>query len=366
MTDPRSYDPEARRDTPLARSLIEQIGDGTMPLDTYMHHCLYHPEHGYYTTHAGIGVDFVTAPEISQVFGELLGLWSVTVWQAMGSPAVVQLVEYGPGRGTMMRDALRAARLVPAFLGAVRVSLDETSSTFEAIQRATLADSPVEIAWRPNLLGSEPCSTIVLANEFYDCIPVAQSVATGGDWTERHVAVEGGRLVYRLVPAGAARAAVLGALRPVEEDTVVEHHGLGNVGWLPGELAKRAPFALLAIDYGHEGQPTGDTLQAVRRHAYEHPLTSPGEADLTSLVPFGALAEGFARAGLTVDGPTTQAEFLGRLGIVERASRLMNANPARAGEIEAGVARLIASQAMGTRFKVLGVRSAGLAPLPGF
>ncbi|MEZ5844087.1 MAG: SAM-dependent methyltransferase [Hyphomicrobiaceae bacterium] len=360
------YDPEARRATPLASWLIEAIGGSTMPLDTYVHHCLFHEQHGYYTTRTGLGVDFTTSPEISQVFGELLGLWSVAVWQQMGRPKPIRLVELGPGRGTMMRDALRAARLVPEFLAGLRVWLDEVSPAFEALQRETLADCPVPIEWRTDPLADPGGATIILANEYYDCFPIAQTVRQNGRWYERHVAVSEGRLAYRLTPVPAERAGAAEALGDMPDGTVVEHHGFAPACHTVGAIAHTAPVAVLAIDYGHDGNPPGDTLQAMRRHAYEHPLTSPGEADLTSQVPFGALAAAFAQAGLIVDGPATQAEFLGRLGIVERAQRLMHANPARAAEIEAGVARLIAPGGMGTRFKALGARSGGLPTLPGF
>ncbi len=346
-----TYDPEARRDTPLALKLKERIRrEGPISVAEYMAACLHDPEHGYYVKQPAIGRDddFITAPEISQIFGELIGLWSAVAWQQMGSPTRVNLIELGPGRGTLMRDALRAAAKLPLFLGASDVGLIECNATLIHRQRATLSGCARPITWHASLATIEHTPSIIIANEFLDTVPASQSV----DGRTRVVALDRtSRLVFE--PHN-------GTISEQQDHTP-----------LIAELAQRSvntPVAALFFDYGHTSTAPGETLQALRAHQPEHPLTSPGEADLTVHVDFEAFA---ARAqdhahGLAVDGPVSQGEFLGRLGIVERASRLMSANPAKAGEIELAVARLIAPQGMGSRFKAIGLRSPNLPILPGF
>lgn len=360
------YDPEARRDTPLAQRLRERIGrGGPIPISDYMRSCLLDPEHGYYTRRPAIGAsgDFVTAPEVSQIFGELIGLWCVVAWQQMGSPARVRLVELGPGRGTLMADLLRAARVVPAFLAAAEVTMVETSAVMAECQRAALTGAGVPIRWSGAIEPGTGGATIIVGNEFVDTIPITQHVLVDGDWIERVVEVDGnGRLAYGLDH----RARIPDQQRLEAHDgDVMEGRSLTPL-LLDIAAAAHAPLAALLIDYGHARSAPGDTLQAVRSHSYEHPLTSPGEADLTSQVDFQELAERAAAAGLAVAGTVTQAELLGALGITQRASRLMSANPALAGGIEAGVARLMSPTGMGTRFKAIGLRSHGMPVLPGF
>ena len=363
------HDPEARRDTPLARELAERIRrEGPLPLDQFMQACLQHPQHGYYVRQPAIGAggDFITAPEISQVFGELIGLWCVVVWQQMGAPARVRLIELGPGRGTLMADAMRAARVVPAFPSAVMVEMLETSEALASAQRERLRHIGVPIAWPHRLTASAanlPC--IVIANELIDALPIRQYVAVDGVWQERTVGLDAaGRLAFGLGPTTGARGLPLPAAAP--RGTIVETRATLPLVQPMAEIARAAPFAALLVDYGHVRSTPGDTLQAVRAHRFEHPLTSPGEADLTAQVDFQALGEQARTLGFAVDGPITQGELLAALGIVERASRLMAANPSEAAQLEAGVARLMSPTGMGTRFKAIGLRSAGLPALPGF
>lgn len=372
-------DTVAQRDTPLARKLKERIRrDGPLTVKRYMQACLLDPELGYYRVQRAIGAqgDFVTAPEISQVFGELVGLWCVAVWQQMGQPTRLNLVELGPGRGTLMRDLLRAARVAPRFLSAISVSLVETNAWLRESQQTALADAAVPVSWHEHFWGvPEPLEhlprvpTIVIANEFLDALPIRQYQWSGSDWYRRTVAVDDDdRFMF-------ARQT-----EPRRMEPFLEKHSQGAreadvlewriddwaVAWLLDVLARRSLLAGLFVDYGHRRLAIGDTLQAVRQHAYECPLTSPGEADLTAAVDFGSFAEGCQREGnLAVDGPVTQGEFLGRLGAVERASRLMAANPDKAARIEADVARLIAPAGMGGRFHAMGIRSVGLDPLAG-
>jgi SAM-dependent MidA family methyltransferase len=352
-------------DTPLLAELAEAIRrDGPMPVDRYMQACLLHPRHGYYRRPHAIGAsgDFITAPEISQVFGELIGLWSAVVWEAMGRPEPLRLVELGPGRGTLMRDALRAARVLPGFLAAATVHLVEVSASLRQSQHAALsAGAAPPVTWHETLAEVPAGPAIILANEFLDALPIRQLVRTDGGWRERVVALApDGRL--RLMPGAevelsgddAAPPGAILELRPGEEA-------------LLATLAARAdPVVGLFVDYGQAGMGLGDTLQAVRSHGYADPLADPGAADLTAHVQFGGLARKAHAAGLAADGPLTQAEFLGRLGGVERTARLMASNPARAGAIEAATQRLMSPGGMGQLFKAMVVRSPGLPTPPPF
>lgn len=360
---------ETRRETPLAAKLKARIAEtGPVSVRDYMELCLADPEHGYYRSRTAIGAagDFITAPEISQVFGELIGLWSAVTWQQMGAPDRLQLVEVGPGRGTMMADIVRVARKVPGFADAVRIVLVEPHPGLREAQKHALAGAFRDVRWVADLTEIDAEPTVLLGNEFLDVVPIAQLVRREGGWYERTVGLdEAGGLVFQEsdilwtnpLPEAAARAPI---------GAVLEVRDLSIIAKVVSTLAIPGPLAALFIDYGHEATGFGDTLQAVRQHRQESPLTSPGEADLTSMVDFEAAARALSAPGLVVERLVTQAEFLGALGIAERASRLMSANPARAGEIELGIARLMSPQSMGTRFKVLGVRSAGLPELAGF
>jgi NADH dehydrogenase [ubiquinone] 1 alpha subcomplex assembly factor 7 len=359
-----------RRDTPLARRIKERIRrDGSMTIDSYMSACLWDADYGYYRRQRIFGAtgDFITAADISQVFGELLGVWAGVVWQGvLGAPDPITIVEYGPGRGTMMRDILRAARIIPGFTNVARVHLVEASEALIEMQTTTLADFRSMLSWGRELDEFNP-HAIIFANEFIDSWPVAQWVKTSEGWHIRGVTLDAtGELQFAAIEGDCPRQA-FEALRPnAPTGTVIESQRLDQLADVLKALAERGPIAFLMIDYGHTTPAAGDTLQAVREHKYESPLTSPGEADLTVHVNFYDLASTLHRAGLALDGPVTQTEFLGSLGIVERASRLMAANPARAAEIETGVARLLAPNGMGSRFKVLAARSQGLPSLPGF
>ena len=375
-----SYDPGARRDTPLALKLKERIlRDGPITVEQYMTACLYDPEHGYYVHRPAIGAagDFITAPEISQIFGELIGLWCAAVWRQMGAPKVFNLIELGPGRGTLMKDMLRATRHATGFHTAVRVTLIESNVLLRDAQAKTLGETGFDIRWQPGIDASARTEglaipTIIIGNEYLDCQPKKQFVRLSEGWVERRVHINGlGKLDFCLndpfdYPAVAWGPHVTQPVFPQARDGDIIETGRAE-GMIDLAMSPWPRAAALLIDYGHTEPLTGDTLQTVRNHRYEHPLTSPGEADLTMHVDFAALGHG-AHVGskLAIDGPTTQAEFLGSLGIMERASRLMAANPAKAAQIEAGVARLMSPTGMGSRFKAIGLRSPHLPPLPGF
>lgn len=365
-----SYDSNARYDTPLAVKIKNEIGrNGPMTVARYMSECLWDDAHGYYATRPviGRGGDFITSAEISQVFGELVGLWVAVVWQSvLGAPRQLQFVEYGPGRGTLMFDCLRAARVVPGFLDAVSVHLVEVSGTLAALQRQTLATMPVAISWGQGLADFQT-PAIVIANEFLDSWPVDQWIKADDGWCQRGVGVDAnGRLCFTIMLDAPRRRDLDAVLPGAAVGDIYESVRTELLAQALQAVAQTGPLAMLLIDYGHTLPSSGDTLQAVRGHAYESPLAAPGEADLSAHVNFYDLAVALHGAALEIDGPVTQTEFLGALGIVERASRLMNANAARAGEIETGAARIIAPNGMGSRFKAIGIRSPGLAPLPGF
>jgi NADH dehydrogenase [ubiquinone] 1 alpha subcomplex assembly factor 7 len=349
-----SYDPTARRETPLAVKLKHQIRrDGPIELKRYVDVCLQDPGFGYYRRQTAIGAkgDFVTAPEISQIFGELIGLWSAVVWRSIGAPSTFQLIELGPGRGTLMQDALRATRTVPGFIEAARVSLVETSERLSAEQRRTLAAFGEAVTWYGALADVPVGPSIIIANEFLDVFAADQFKREAAGWTKAHVAVVDDRLEFVWLAANVPDASMP---QPAAQGEIVELKGYHDVSFALGSRLSNhlggSPHACLLIDYG-DSQITADSLQAVRNHTFEHPLTSPGEADLTFQVDFAVAAHDLsycrelfgdgAVQPMRIDGPVTQAEFLGALGIMERASRLIAAKPVRANDLEMGVARLM-------------------------
>jgi NADH dehydrogenase [ubiquinone] 1 alpha subcomplex assembly factor 7 len=456
--------------TPLGREIAQAIAqDGPIGIDRYLALCLGHPVHGYYVTRDPFGAagDFVTAPEISQMFGELLGLWAAEVWRMMGAPARVRLVELGPGRGTLMADALRAARAAPGFREATEVVLVETSPVLRAVQQKTLAGA--DISWTATVeeaLGDpSPCEgegsrasagsggipsvrssasksppdlgfaegalptpsarggilnaadpsprkgeggpasagsggvgsgrssaldsppdfglaegalptpsarggtlppVIVIANEFFDALPVRQFVRTGAGWRERLVGLGAdGRLAFGLAaepPAGLALPE-----RPEGFVLEVSAEGMAIAGLIARHVASQGGAAL-AIDYG-EAASAGDTLQAVRAHGFVDPLAEPGEADLTTQVDFGALSAAASRAGAATMRLLPQADLLEHLGLASRAAQLrQRATADQAAAIEAAAGRLCdrSERGMGALFKALAFAHPALGALPAF
>jgi len=347
--------------TPLARLLRERIrANGPISLADYMGEALAHPEHGYYRSRDPLGVagDFTTAPEISQMFGELIGLWCAVVWQSMGSPPDVVLAELGPGRGTLMADLLRAAAMVPDFRRAVRVHLVETSRPLRAKQADRLAG--VAPVWHDDISTLPPGPLLLIANEFFDALPVRQWIRRGDGWHERLVGADGEALVFVDGPPAQ------GLIAPVAtEGAIFETNPAARdiAGWISRRLAADGGAALV-IDYGHPASALGDTVQAVRSHAYAPVLESPGEADLTAHVDFQALAQ--AARPAQCFGPVTQGSFLRALGIELRCERLARSTPAKAGEIATACRRLIDATEMGTLFKALAMTQPMLPCPPGF
>jgi SAM-dependent MidA family methyltransferase len=336
-----------------------------MTVSDYMHLCLAHPRHGYYMTRDPLGLrgDFITAPEVSQMFGELIGAWAATVWRQMGSPSNVQLVELGPGRGTLMADALRAAGALPEFRAAASVHLVEISAALRARQEQTLAGA--EAQWHETIESVPDGPAIVIANEFVDALRVHQFVKGSDGWHLRVIGLVEDRLGFLVVPI------------PMPKDfndespdapngAILELRDEGSIERLSQRLVQQGGAALI-IDYGHARLGFGDTLQAVRNHQYADPFAHPGEADLTTQVNLGELVVWARRNGAATHGPLTQGDFLCRLGIEQRAAHLKaNATPEQAANIDGALARLTAPDQMGELFKVLAIADPKLGVLPGF
>ena len=344
---------------------------GPMPVSRYMEICLTHPDHGYYITRdpLGRGGDFITAPEVSQMFGEMLGLWAASVWKQMGSPATLRLVELGPGRGTMMMDALRATRIVPDFLEAVRVHLIEINPALRAKQRATLAKSNVPLEWHDRVTDVPAGPCIVLANEFFDALPVRQAIKIEGQWFERCITIgERERLIYTASSEPIPRfdALLPQALRDAANGAIFEWRNDEAMMALASHVRDNGGAALV-IDYGHVRSDIGDTFQAIAQHVFADPLTTPGEADLTAHVDFEALANAAEDMRARVHGPVEQGEFLLHLGIENRALSLMaKAQHDAAENVASGLRRLTSRErdGMGALFKVMGLSAPSLASLP--
>jgi NADH dehydrogenase [ubiquinone] 1 alpha subcomplex assembly factor 7 len=365
--------PLAETLTPLAVRLKERIArDGPISVHDYMQACLGDARAGYYATRQPFGRegDFITAPEISQMFGELIGAWAAAVWQNMGAPRHVVLGELGPGRGTLMADALRALKSVPALFDGLRVALIETSRVLREIQRETLGTSPAPLEWFETIEAVPRGPLIVIANEFIDALPVRQLVREGGGWRERAVTVSasGGLAFCAGAPvASDTLPATLRDLEASEGDIMETRPAADAVVAALTARANDAPMAALVADYGHEATGIGDTLQAVHRHNYADPLARPGQADLTAHVDFAALKETAHAFGLAAFGPMPQGEFLLKLGLAARSERLTrDATPEQRAAILSGAARLVDPRQMGLLCKVLIVQSSGLAPPPPF
>lgn len=359
--------------TPLEAEIRRIIAVvGPMTVAQYMSHCLAHPQHGYYTTQEPFGArgDFTTAPEVSQMFGELVGIWASAVFRLMNSPAHVQLIELGPGRGAMMRDVLRAAQIVPDFRKSLAVHMVEISPRLEDVQRETLERAGVPLFWHRSLDGVPKAPSIILANEFVDALPIHQAVKQKTGWHERMIGLDSdGNLSFGLAPDPLPHFERLmpETVRTAEEGAIFEW----RTDNLPLEIARRVRDngAALIIDYGHERSATGDTLQAVGAHAFADPLSSPGAIDLTAHVDFEAFGLVAESMGAVNHGPVMQREFLHQLGIEARAEALKaRATPAQAADVDAAWLRLTAGGGggMGELFKVMAVTGPKLGVPPGF
>jgi len=343
----------------VLRSRIEQ--HGPMPLADVMAAVA----DAYYGRGRAFGRDgdFITAPEISQVFGELIGLWCAVVWERMGRPAAFQLVECGPGRGTLMADLLRATARVPGFASAARIHLVERSPALREQQRARLNNTTV--AWHDDVESVPQGPAIIIANEFVDALPIRQFVRTETGWTARHVGWDGKEFVFVDRDTTAPPPSL-----PAKTGDVFEQCPAGQA-WMKmlATRVARDGGAVLVIDYGHVKSAVGDTLQAVKQHKFHPVLSDLGTADLTAHVDFDALGSTARNAGAVVLGPVDQGTWLSRLGLNLRVTQLTRGKTeTQARDIAGAARRLIAPDGMGLLFKVMAVvhPDLALAPLDGF
>jgi len=345
---------------------------GPMPVAEYMRLCLTHPTYGYYISRdpLGAGGDFVTSPEISQMFGELIGLWIAAVWQQMGAPENLRLIELGPGRGTLLHDALRATKVVRGFREAVVLHLVEISPALREIQERRLEPMCAPILWHDKLEDVPGGPSVIIGNEFIDALPIHQAVRGADGWHERVITVAAeDKLAFDVAPAPmpffetsmprALRQAPLGSIYEWRADSVALELGRRT----------RDEGAALIIDYGHAHPGLGDTLQAVAGHSFADPLRAPGTADLTAHVDFEALAQCAETMGARIHGPMRQHDLFLRLGIEQRAAALKaSASHKQAADIEVAFSRLLASgpRGMGDLFKAIAIAAPNLGVLPGF
>jgi SAM-dependent MidA family methyltransferase len=362
-----------RLTTPLAEKIKSLIrANGPISVTDYFALCLADPEHGYYRTREPFGRhgDFITAPEISQLFGEMVGIFMVHAWQRHGTPTEVRLVEIGPGRGTMMADMLRVIkRIAPAVFDDLHVHLVETSDRLRGVQRVTLETYSTKISWHDSFEDVPEGFTLVAANELFDAIPIRQFVKTPTGFRERLVGLGAeDELIFAAgiatldpdwlpVPAASVPDGTIFEISPARQ----------AVMQALCERLKTFGGSALIIDYGHMVTGFGDTLQAVRNHDYDPPLAHPGEADLTSHVDFEDLAKVAVSMGVHLNGGLRQGEFLYGLGLAERSSALArDKQPIEQRLIAAAVDRLAGEGAgkMGELFKVIAVSSPALNLMP--
>ena len=347
----------------LERLRAEITASGPISVADYMHRCLNDPQDGYYATRPALGDqgDFITSPLISQMFGELLGLWAVETWTRLGKPSPFRLVEMGPGDGTLMSDLLRAVRLAPDFVAAADVWMIETSKPLVEVQKAKLADAVASPTWATSLdeiPGGAP--VVLVANELLDCLPARQFVHAGDGWVERLVGVaEDGSLAFGLAPTRD------GSTPPPDSMILEVSAAQEAMGEALGALVTRERGAALLIDYGRGEPEFGDTLQALKNHEKVDPLAFPGESDLTVYADFPIVRDAAKKAGAEATDAMPQGLFLGMLGIQHRADALKAARPDRAEIIDRQLARLVAPDQMGELFKAACIHSADVIP-PGF
>ena len=347
--------------TPLETVIRTRIKtDGPIPVEQFVEAANNDPEHGYYRGRDPLGRDgdFTTAPEISQIFGELIGAWCVVAWQAVGAPSRVILAELGPGRGTLMADLLRATGTLKDFAQAIELHLIETSPALKTLQRNALGTA--QATWHANIDSLPDGPLILIANEFFDALPIEQFVRRGDVWHRRCVGIDNSTDRLCFVdgpPTAVSLEAPDGAIWEASPARVAIAATIGK------RLARSGGGALI-IAYGHGQAAPGETLQAVARHRPVDVLENPGEADLSAHVDFQALAGAARGAGATVHGPVPQAIFLTRLGLRYREQRLVEgATPTQRVEILSGWRRLVAPDQMGLLFKAIAMTGPG-APVP--
>ena len=350
-------------------ALIE--AQGPMSVAQFMALALLDPAEGYYATRDpfGAGGDFVTAPEVSQMFGEMVGLWLVQAWADQGCPKNPRLVELGPGRGTLMADILRTAAVAPEFLVDLEVVLIEASPALQRMQADKLRGLGADVSWQAQFddsLADRPL--FLVANEFFDALPVRQYVKTPRGWCERMVTALDGNLAFALAPVPVPLPTIPQDREAAPEGGVYENSpaGIALAEQIAAIIAGKGGAALM-IDYGYDAV-TGfaETLQAVGGHRFVDTLDQPGEDDLSAHVDFASLAAAGRRGGCAVRGPVTQGMFLATIGLVERAEQLMKTNPESAQSLIDATERLIGNEQMGRLFKALAFVPPSLTDVAGF
>jgi len=346
---------------------------GPMSVAHYMTLCMLDPNDGYYPTRdpIGAGADFITAPEISQMFGELIGIWLISAWENAGKPSQLHLAELGPGKGTMMSDILRAARAVPDFSTALQVHFIEVSAALIAVQAKTLGSFATPLRWSDSLADTGQGPLLVVANEYLDCLPVRQFIRQQGSWFERLVDCDeddGFQFVLDPTPLSPASLELIPPdLRGASDDSLVEvRPGLADLFSMLAERAKTDPVAALFIDYGPVVSELGDTLQAVRAHKKVNPLLQPGDVDLTTRVDFAELARTARAFGFEVAGPTSQRAWLQQMGLLERAAALSATDTPQRAKIARQIHRLTDADEMGVLFQCLAIGTPGTKLSVGF
>ena len=339
--------------------LIKRIDAmGPMTIADYMRECLMHPKHGYYQQKKVFGRDgdFITAPEVSQMFGEIIGIWLVQEWQRIGAPNAVNIVELGPGRGTLMADLRRTIKAVPEIDQAAKIHFVEMSSQLREKQREKHPDA----TWHDDLSSLPTGPSIIIANEFFDALPIHQYLYRNNGWSERVVATDSdGQLTYGIQPPG-PQLALLSEIVAVPEDNTLYEVSPQSIT-CAGDIAahiKENQGSVLIIDYGYMRSIGGDTFQALQKHEYVDPLDAPGDADLTAHVAFDQLAAALSSKGTSVAPIEIQGQFLMQHGLGVRAQKLSAGQiPQVQTKVVGELKRLTAPDEMGDLFKVLVARA---------
>ncbi|VAW24247.1 SAM-dependent methyltransferase, MidA [hydrothermal vent metagenome] len=361
------------------RIRLQIKSEGPMSLSTYMGLCLTHPQKGYYTSSNPIGTkgDFITAPEISQMFGEMLGTWVLLQWNFLGRPKTFTLAELGPGRGTLMADIMRVVAKDPDALKGAKITLLETSQPLKDLQNEALKEyDPIwiseieELGHFSQILTSQTLTSqplIIIANEFFDALPIKQYQFQNSNWHERLIGLQGDKLTWGLSPSPLSEEFADSEIHqhlktPAKENEVFQTSPLSKTTISKlARLLNEHSGSMLIIDYGYETSQTGDSFQAVADHEFCDPLANPGHADLSAHVDFQSLVQTARQTGAQAGMLGDQGDFLQQLGIRQRAEKIIQANPQKEVQIISDLARLIDSDKMGNLFKAMQISSSAKA-----
>ncbi|MBT6035607.1 MAG: class I SAM-dependent methyltransferase, partial [Kordiimonadaceae bacterium] len=351
---------------------------GPISVSSYMTEALTNPKYGYYINQNPFGAtgDFITAPEVSQMFGELIGLWFADIWLKMGKPSKVHLIEFGPGKGTLMGDFLRVLKVLPDFLDVIELHFVEASPQLIEIQKDKFKKHIGKLNWHETVksaLGAaedEDAATFIIANEFFDALPIRQFQKGDLGWHERMVTIseDGDGLTPALSPFPVHDVKLPEKLKAAEIHSVIEISPMADyITGLISQHIKNYSGAALFIDYGYTKNRTGETLQAIEKHKYANIFEKPGYADLSAHVNFRKIVDIAKHAGLKTLGPVYQGKFLNDMGIEERVKTLTKeARPQQIKDIISALNRLVAPDEMGTLFKVVGMISNAKIDASGF